>query len=253
MEIKLEEMGKFEVFKEIKIVPNCYIIARLDGKGFSRLTESMNLEKPFDKKFKEAMVESIKGLMKETGAILAFFESDEISLLFKNDSDFFKRRLEKLNSVLPSILTAECMSQEIFKGFKPVFDCRILVCPTREDVFNVFRWRQNDSLRNCLSGFAFWELVKSGKSRKSATKILQSKKASFKQDLLFKEFGINFNDVEPWKKNGTFVFLKEIKKKGLNPKTNESVEVIRNVITEVSGEFQDCEAFFTELNLEIKN
>ena len=133
MEIKLEDMEKFEAFKNIKIIPNCYVIARLDGKGFSKLTESMKLEKPFDSKFKEAMIESIKGLIKETGAILGFFESDEISLLFRNDTDFFKRRLEKLNSVLPSILTSECMSQDIFKGFKPVFDCRILICPTKED------------------------------------------------------------------------------------------------------------------------
>jgi len=247
MKTKLEDMRKFEIFNNIKIPPNCWFIARLDGKGFNKLTKKMNLKKPFDENFKKSIVEAIKKVMFNTGAILSYFESDEISILFKKDSDFFNRRIEKINSILSSMMTTECMTQDFFKGFLPIFDCRLLVCPIEEDVFNVFKWRLNDSLRNCLNSYAFWNLVFSGKTNKQATKILQNMKANQKQELLFKKFGINFNDVEKWKKNGTFIFIKEIDKEGFNPKENKKVIVKRNVFKEISKDFKEQKDFYKKL------
>ena len=243
MKKKLEDMSKFEIFSNITIIPNCWFIARLDGKNFSRLTKEMNLKKPFDEDFKKSVVEAIKKVMFQTGAVLSYFESDEISILFKKDSDFFNRRMEKINSVLSSMLTSECMKQDFFKDFLPVFDCRLLVCPTKEDIFNVFKWRLNDSLRNCLNSYAFWNLVFSGKTKKQADKILRNMKANQKQELLFKKFGINFNDIEKWKKNGTFIFIKEIEKEGFNPKENKKVIVKRNTFKEISKNFKEQKDF----------
>ncbi len=244
MKNKLEDMRKFEIFSDIKVIPNCWFIARLDGKKFSKLTEEMKLKKPFDKDFKESIINAIKKVMFNTGAILSYFESDEISILFKKDSDFFNRRVEKINSVLSSMMTSECMSQDFFKGFLPVFDCRLSVCPTEEDVFNVFKWRLNDSLRNCLNSYSFWKLVFNGKTKKQAEKILNKMKANEKQELLFKEFGINFNDVEKWKKNGTFIFIDEIDKEGFNPKENKKVIVKRNIFKEISKDFKEQKDLF---------
>ena len=244
MKTKLENMREFEIFSSLKIPPNCWFIVRLDGKCFSKLTEEMNLKKPFDEDFKINMVNSVKEVMSKTGAILSYFESDEVSILFNKDSDFFNRRIEKINSVLSSMLTAECMKQDFFKGFLPIFDSRLMVCPTEEDVFNIFKWRLNDSLRNCLNSFAFWNLFINGKTKKQSEKILNKMKANEKQELLFKEFGINFNDVEKWKKNGTFIFIKEIDKEGFNPKENKKVIVKRKIFTEVNKDFKEQKDFF---------
>lgn len=240
---KLEDMRQFEIFSDLKVIPNCWFIARLDGKNFSKLTEEMGLEKPFDEDFKNSVIEAVKKVMANTGAILSYFESDEVSILFKKDSDFFNRRVEKINSVLASMLTSECMSQDFFKGFSPTFDCRLLVCPTEEDVFNIFKWRLNDSLRNCLNSCAFWNLVFSGKTKRQAERVLNKMKANEKQELLFKEFNINFNDVEKWKKNGTFIFIDEIDKEGFNPKENKKVMVKRKVFKEISKDFKEQKDF----------
>lgn len=246
---KLESMRDLEIFSNIKIPPKCWFIARLDGKGFSKLTKDMQLKKPFDEDFKISIVNSIKETMFKSGAILAYFESDEISFLFKKEDDFFNRRIEKINSVLSSTFTAECMKQDFFKGFLPVFDCRLLCCPTKEEVFKVFKWRLNDSLRNCLSGFAFWNLVFSGETNRNATRFLNKMKAGEKQELLFKKFGINFNNIEKWKKNGTFIYIGKKNKTGFNPITNKKVIVERRYLKEMCKDFKNQEEFFKELNL----
>ncbi len=240
------EMRKFEIYNNLKVKPNCYLIARLDGKGFSKLTQEMGLKKPFDYNFKVAIVKAVKKLMFETGAIIGYAESDEISILFDKTSSFFDRRIEKINSVLPSMMTAFCMQQEFFKSFIPIFDCRILVAKTKKEVFNIFKWRQNDSLRNCLNSYAYWHLRFSGKTERQAEDILKNMKGDIKRELLLKEFNINFGDIKDWEKYGTFVFWERYEKEGFNPKEKKKVLAVRRRFKEVEKEIKK-ETEFLEL------
>ena len=244
-----QEMREFEIYSSLKVKPNYYFIARLDGRGFSKLTQEMGLKKPFDYNFKSAIVKAVKKLMFEAGAILGYTESDEISLLFDKTSGFFDRRIEKINSILPSMMTAFCMQQEFFKGFIPIFDCRILAAQTKKEVFNIFKWRQRDSLRNCLNSYAYWHLRFSGKTERQAENILKDMKGDIKRELLLKEFNINFNGIKDWEKNGTFVLWEKYEKEGFNPKEKKKVLVIRRRFKEVSKEFENSDDFFKELNI----
>ena len=50
----------------IKLIPRIPVIARLDGKGFSKFTKG--LKRPYDERLSNLMVETTKYLVKETNA-----------------------------------------------------------------------------------------------------------------------------------------------------------------------------------------
>ena len=55
------------------------IYARIDGRGFSRFTRGM--ARPFDPAMTALMRTTAQDLLEETGAVYAFTQSDEISLV----------------------------------------------------------------------------------------------------------------------------------------------------------------------------
>lgn len=77
-------MRGFEQSLDRTMLQGVYIVARLDGHGFTRLTKKeWDLERPFDIRFRNIMVETLRHLM-DCGfrIIYGYTQSDEISLLF---------------------------------------------------------------------------------------------------------------------------------------------------------------------------
>src|SRR5262249_60131666 len=91
-------MRALEYFHDLRVLPGAWPVLRLDGRSFSRLTEA-RFEKPFDARFHELMCQTSEALVTELGAVLAYTESDEISVLLQRDSDLFDREVEKLVSI----------------------------------------------------------------------------------------------------------------------------------------------------------
>ena len=59
-----KQMRRFEQSLDRTMLEGIYVVARLDGHGFTRLTKlDMNLEKPFDVRFRDAMVATMRHLM----------------------------------------------------------------------------------------------------------------------------------------------------------------------------------------------
>ena len=60
-------------------MPDVHIVARLDGRGFTRLTkEDMKFEAPFDVHFREYMVETVRHLMNcGFNIVYGYTQSDE--------------------------------------------------------------------------------------------------------------------------------------------------------------------------------
>ena len=80
-----KEMRIYEESLDQYILPDMYIAARLDGRSFTRLTKEIcKFEAPFDIKFRDLMIETVKSLMNVGFRIVyGYTESDEISLLFR--------------------------------------------------------------------------------------------------------------------------------------------------------------------------
>ncbi len=66
--MKFDELDKklriYETAHDYCVIPGVYIIARLDGRGFTRLTKKVcKFEIPFDEKFRDFLIETTKHLM----------------------------------------------------------------------------------------------------------------------------------------------------------------------------------------------
>ena len=100
-----QKMRVFETAADYCVLPGMFMVARLDGRGFTRLTKEVcQFEAPFDERFRDLMVETTASLMTcGFRVIYAFTESDEISLLFDPAEQLFGRKLRKYDSTLAGV------------------------------------------------------------------------------------------------------------------------------------------------------
>ncbi len=222
------KMRVYETTQDRCVLPNMYMVARIDGRGFTKLTKDVHKFKaPFDERFRDLMVETVKHLMTcGFNIVYGFTESDEISLLFSLDETLFSRKTRKYNSILAGEASAKF---SLMLGSVAAFDCRISELPNAQLVTDYFRWRNEDAHRNALNAHCYWRLRQDGFSQTDATEKIKGISNAAKNELLF-GYSINFNDLPNWQKRGIGIYWKNIEKVGFNPKTNEKVMTQRREI-----------------------
>ena len=112
----------YEQIPKIKLMRRCPVVCRIDGRAFHTFTKGF--KRPFDDLLIKTMQETAKYLCENVqGCVLAYTESDEISLLLidyqKLDSDaFFDYEVQKLCSIISSMATLKstfhCQKQTIY-------------------------------------------------------------------------------------------------------------------------------------------
>ena len=214
-----KEMRIYEESIDQYILPDMYMVARLDGRSFTRLTKEIcKFEAPFDIKFRDLMIETVKALMNVGFRIVyGYTESDEISLLFHPEDHTFGRKVRKINTTLAGEASA---AFSLALGKVATFDCRVVPLPNKKRVADYFVWRQEDSHRNSLNGHCYWALRKEGQSQNDATTELEGKSVAYKNELLFQK-GINYNELPSWQKRGVGVYFANVQKEGFNPVKKE--------------------------------
>ena len=220
-----KQMRSFEQSLDRTMLEGIFVVARLDGHGFTRLTKKeWDLEKPFDIRFRDAMITTLRHLM-DCGfrIIYGYTQSDEISLLFHIDDSTFGRKERKLLSILAGEAS---VAFSMAAGRPAVFDCRLIPLPNPGYVVDYFRWRQEDSHRNSLNSHCYWLLRKEGVSAGDVQKQIDGLSNAGKNELLFSR-GINYNDLPLWQRRGVGMYFKEIEKTGYNPVTKEHTTCIR--------------------------
>lgn len=221
-------MRQYEQSIDQVVLPELYLAARIDGRSFTRLTKEIcKFEAPFDTRFRDMMVETVKHLMNcGFRVIYGYTESDEISLLFHPEENAFGRKVRKYNSILAGEASA---AFSVLLGMPASFDCRVIPLPTIERVQDYFQWRQEDSHRNALNAHCYWMLRKEGKSVQEATTLLDGQTIAYKNELLFSR-GINFDRLPSWQKRGIGLVWDLVEKEGYNPVTNQKVMTTRRDI-----------------------
>jgi tRNA(His) guanylyltransferase len=233
------KMRVYETAHDHCVLPGLYMVARLDGRGFTRLTKEVHkFEAPFDERFRDHMLATTEHLMAECGfnVLFGYTESDEISLLFNPSENGFQRKLRKLNSILAGEASAKF---SLSLGSLGCFDCRISQLPTTDLVVDYFRWRNEDAHRNALNAHCYWAMRKQGTSVAKATSALKGVGVAEKNELLF-QLGVNFNDLPAWQKRGCGVVWQTVEINRLHPKTGEPVTAQRRRL-------------FRELNLPMRD
>lgn len=202
------------------------VIVRIDGKAFHSFTKGFM--KPYDYNLSTTMAKTTAKLVENIqGCVFGYTQSDEISLLLKNDQTidttaFFDNNISKILSITASAATLyfnrafeekveeynECwnsddkVSNSYLKALDrgALFDSRCFVLPENE-IVNYFIWRQEDASKNSIQMLA---------QANFSHKELQGLNGSQLQDKLMLEKNINWNDVETRFKRGTGIYKKLI-------------------------------------------
>lgn len=224
-----QKMRIYETAHDLCVMPGIFMVARIDGRGFTRLTKDVHKFKaPFDETFRDHMVATVEHLM-NCGFRVAYgyTQSDEISLVLHREETSFGRKLRKLNSVLAGEASA---AFSLRLGAIGVFDCRICQLPSLDLLVEYLRWRSEDAMRNALNAHCYWSLRRAGNSMSQATNTLDGMTVAEKNELLFTQEKINFNDLPAWQKRGVGVYWETYVKEGLNPTTGETTSATRRRI-----------------------
>jgi tRNA(His) 5'-end guanylyltransferase len=205
-----------------KLMRGAITFLRLDGKSFSKFTKALN--KPFDEGFSEDMDMTAKFLCENIqGAKFAYTQSDEITVVL-TDYDtletqaWFDYEVNKMVSISASFATG-CFNQlrlarlkngvfanEIYEHPKlGFFDSRVFQVPNVEEMINVLVWRQQDCSRNSVSMAATEYL---------GHKATEGKSGAEKQEMLFQQKGINWNDYKTKFKRGSVIRKIQVEEKG---------------------------------------
>ena len=226
-------MRVYERSLDQTLLPEIYRAARLDWRGFTRLTKEIcKFETPFDVRFRDIMVHTLEHLM-DCGfrIVYGFTESDEISLLFHANDDTFGRKVRKYNSILAGEAS---FAFSLALGKLAVFDCRMIPLPNVDRVRDYFLWRQEDAHRNSLNSHCYWMLRKEGKSEQEATNQLSGRSVSYKNELLFSR-GINYDKLPSWQKRGIGVWKEMYDKVGYDP-LKQQIKIAVRMRTKVEYE-----------------
>ena len=169
-----EKCNYYRDLTDYRFLPNSYILVMIDGKNFSKLIKN-KFEKPFDDWFISTMDKTAIHLCKEIqNCVGAFVQSDEISLVIKDNSMTsapFDGRLCKLQSIIPSIATSFFNKEIIKRNIKTgmdiedviysinnmpdyCFDCKAWTVPSANDAMAWISYRQIDCIRNSKQQFA---------------------------------------------------------------------------------------------------
>ena len=158
-----KRLRQYETAYDFCVPQENFIVVRLDGRGFTRLTKEIwQFEAPFDIRFRDLMAHTVRHLMKcGFNVAYGYSESDEISLLLRRDDDTFKRKTRKIISVLAGEVSS---AFSVAHGQPSAFDARVCVLPNEKLVVDYFRWRHEDSYRNALNAHCYWMLRKKEKA-----------------------------------------------------------------------------------------
>lgn len=226
---------------DYRLTPNCYIIVMIDGKNFSKLIKN-RFEKPFDEWFISTMDKTALHLCKEVqNCVTAFVQSDEISLILKDNSFTctpFDGRLCKLQSVIPSMATAYFNKEiikrnlelgmsidEITKMPDYCFDCKAWSVPTTNESMAWLLYRQIDCIRNSKQQFTQTYMPHN---------MLVGNNTDKQVELCLEKTGNDWNAIEDYKKYGRLLY-----KVSVNKITPDGIEYTRNEWTKISEQLTD--------------
>lgn len=212
--------SRFEYVKQFEqtdtLLPDTYIVVRVDGKNFHAFSKHYDFAKPNDERALRLMNASAKNVVLKHRAdvIAAYGESDEYSFILRRDSELYKRRSAKLSTLFVSLFTANYVAlwpkffqeRPLDLAKLPHFDARCVMYPNITVVKDYLAWRYVDTHINNLYNTAFWQLqLVCGMSAREAEARLSGTLSSEKNEILFKDCGINYNNEPEMYKKGTLI------------------------------------------------
>jgi len=260
-----------------------FTIIRLDGKGFSKYTKDLTrpFDDGFSEDMDWTAIYLCQNIQ---GAKFAYTQSDEISVVLTDFDNlesqaWFDYDVQKMVSIAAGMATArfnqlrlwryfagppdnivvendktigehykvgtnlEGVHDDIasFVNYLPIdnklacFDARVFQVPNIDEMINTMIWRQQDCTRNSVSMAAHACF---------SHKDVQGKSSEEKQEMLFSQKGINWNDYAPKYKRGSVIKKETFMKLGPN---NEETQRTRWVADKNTPIFTQDKEYLTKL------
>nr|CAG4642699.1 EOG090X0AR4 [Evadne anonyx] len=239
---KFEYVRTFET--EDRCLPNTWIVVRVDGKGFHKFSADHGYAKPNDERGLRLMSFAAKAVMEEFKDIcLSYGQSDEYSFVFRKECQAYSRRGAKLSTYVCSLFTSAFVYHwsKYFETdrplYPPVFDGRVVLYPSNKNLRDYLSWRQADCHINNLYNTTFWALIqKGGLSPNDSQVRLKGTLSGEKNEILFSEFDINYNEEPLMYRKGTVLVRKKMPVT-LNGVTRQKSEVCEMFTDMIKDEF----------------
>ncbi|KAG6082964.1 Glucose-responsive transcription factor [Claviceps sp. LM220 group G6] len=211
--------SKFEYVRNFEqtdsLLPNTWIVVRIDGRAFTKMCAKYGFEKPNDRRALDLMNAAAKAVVIDLPeTVIAYGVSDEYSFVFHKSCNLFERRASKLVSTIVSTFTANYVYSwgtyfpDTPLSFPlPTFDGRAVCYPSVQNLRDYLSWRQVDCHINNLYNTTFWLLIQlGGLDNKEAERTLAGTLAADKNEILFSRFNINYNNEPEIFKKGSVIF-----------------------------------------------
>ncbi|XP_010922243.1 tRNA(His) guanylyltransferase 2 isoform X1 [Elaeis guineensis] len=232
---KYEYVKKFEA--DDRLPPCNWIVVRIDGCHFHRFSADHEFEKPNDKNALNLMNSCAVSMLEHfPDIVFAYGVSDEYSFVLKETTQFYQRRASKILSLSVSYFTSLYVMKwkEFFpnKELKapPSFDGRVICYPRGKIIQDYLAWRQVDCHINNQYNTCFWNLVNSGKTEREAQEFLKGTQSKDKNELLFQQFGINYNELPAMFRKGSCVYRDKVEETVKQDKGGNSIKRTRNKV-----------------------
>ncbi|XP_078465503.1 putative tRNA(His) guanylyltransferase isoform X1 [Lampetra fluviatilis] len=199
--------------REDACLPDTWVVVRLDGRSFRKFAEDHGFVKPNDARGLRLMAHCAAHVVTELDdLVLAYGQSDEFSFVFHRKTNWFKRRASKFMTQVASLFSSAFVFywDKFFAPerllYPPAFDGRVVLYPTERHLRDYLSWRQADCHINNLYNTVFWALVQNGGlTTTQAQERLKLTVAADKNEILFSEFGINYNKEPLQFRKGTTI------------------------------------------------
>lgn len=200
-------------------MPLVPLMIRLDGRNFSTFTKG--LERPYDYRLSQLMIDLTHACCLETGAHVGYTQSDEITLCLHSDAHdsqlYFDGRVQKIASCLAAFASVY-FNSELPRRIpekadrRPVFDCRVWSVPTLTEAANCILWRELDATKNSIAMAAHHYY---------SHRELLGKNGKMMQEMLFAK-GVNWDEYPSFFKRGAYV-IRRVERRPFSPSEIEKL------------------------------
>uniref|UniRef100_A0A0D9WJ23 tRNA(His) guanylyltransferase n=1 Tax=Leersia perrieri TaxID=77586 RepID=A0A0D9WJ23_9ORYZ len=216
-----EEKCRYEYVKKFDInhrIPPCnWTVVSINANQFEQFSLTHSFDKPNDETALRLMNASAS-LMLELfpDIVFGYGFSNEYSFVFQEKTELYQRQESLILSSCTSCFTSFYMMK--WKDFfpnkdlvePPHFEAELLCYPKQKIVCDYLSSRQAECHTSNQYNTCFWMLVKSGKSENEAHQILKGTLSKDKNELLFQQFQLNYNNEPAMFRKGSCTYRQKV-------------------------------------------
>lgn len=186
-----------------------FVVMRLDGRAFHTFCKR-DISRPHDAGLAACMCATAKAVFRDTNAIVAYVQSDEITVVIPMRSVPFGGRIQKLVSTTASLATwafAQAVRVNLPHKVDEVatFDARVFACSAAQ-VVETLVWRQADAARNNVSNAYRARFgTHGGKDKEKDNGVGTRQKLCALEQVAF-----DWSTVPEYAKHGVFLYRAEV-------------------------------------------